>query len=193
MTHPIQTDMKSILLCRERSACLEALEKAVSELEKEPCGNIIPEVQSNLGFALPLASKKEDVAAFPGRIIRIGDTVCTVRSPCFGASRHIARVILTVMHYDNRYRSAMNIRFSDDAIQICKELGYAVASFDRGDEPKDVKETEGSSLEWGTNKILLSASAIPDIIYDRGEVGKEPMIRILGHTPMEVAGKAIQI
>ena len=33
----------------------------------------------------------------------------------------------------------------------------------------------------------------PDLIYDRGEFGKEPMIRILGPTPMAVAEKALAL
>lgn len=177
----------------ERYACLEALEAALSRLEKEPCGNIIPEVQSNLGYALPFSSAKEDVAAFPGRIIKVNRSVRAVRSPCFGASSHIAKIILTAMRHDGRYRSAMNIRFSDEIVGICRNLGYAVETFDRRDEPKDIKEMEGSSLEWGTNEALSRAPAMPDIIFDRGDAGKEPMIRILGQTPAEVVEKAVRI
>jgi hydroxymethylpyrimidine kinase/phosphomethylpyrimidine kinase len=185
--------MAHLLRESERYACLEALESALSKLEGEPCGNIVPEVQSNLGYALPFSSAKEDVAAFPGRIIRVNRDVRSVRSPRFGASSHIARIILTAMRHDSRYRSAMNVRFSNETIGICRELGYAIESFDRRDEPKDIKEMEGSSLEWGTNKVLSRTPAIPDIIFDRGDVGKEPMIRILGQTPAEVVEKAIRV
>lgn len=185
--------MAYLLRESERYGCLKALEAAFARLEEEPCGNIIPEVQSNLGYALPFSSEKEDVAAFPGRIIKVGENVRAVSSPRFGASSHIARIILTAMRYNSRYRSAMNIRFSDETIGICRELGYTIESFDRGDEPKDIKEMEGSSLEWGTNNVLSGTPAIPDIIFDRGDVGKEPMIRILGQTPAEVVGKAVQV
>jgi hydroxymethylpyrimidine/phosphomethylpyrimidine kinase len=30
---------------------------------------------------------------------------------------------------------------------------------------------------------------VPDVIFDRGGVGKEPMIRVLGRDPEEVLGK----
>jgi hydroxymethylpyrimidine/phosphomethylpyrimidine kinase len=33
----------------------------------------------------------------------------------------------------------------------------------------------------------------PDLIYDEGDVGKEPMIRVLGRNPMEVVDKVIRI
>ncbi len=185
--------MAYLLRESERYGCVEALRAALSILEEEPCGNIVPEVQSNLGYALPLSSEREDVAAFPGRIIKVGRNVRAVSHPRFGASSHIARIILTAMRHDSRYRSAMNIRFSDKMIGVCRELGYAIESFDRGDEPKDIKEMEGSSLEWGTNNVLSKTPAMPDIIFDRGDVGKEPMIRILGQTPAEVVEKAVQV
>jgi len=185
--------MAHLLRESERYRCLQDLEQAVSRLEEEPCGNIIPEVQSNLGYALPFSSAKEDVAAFPGRIIRVNGQARTVRSPRFGASSHIAKIILTVMRHDSRYRSAMNVRFSEEAVRVCRDLGFTVESFDRSDEPKDIKETEGSSLEWGTALVLSRNPAVPDIIFDRGDTGKEPMIRILGKTPAEVVEKAVMI
>jgi hydroxymethylpyrimidine kinase/phosphomethylpyrimidine kinase len=183
------------LLLREsgRRECLEALDAALSRLEEEPCGNIIPEVQSNLGYALPFPSGKEDVAAFPGRIIKVDRNARAVRYPRFGASSHIARIILTAMGKDSRYRSAMNIRFSDEIVAICRDLGYLVESFDRRDEPQDIKEREGSSLEWGTREVLSRTPAVPDMIFDRGDAGKEPMIRVLGKTPAEVVEKALRV
>ena len=55
-----------------------------------------------------------------------------------------------------------------------------------------VKEKEGSSLEWGTESVLSRETEVPDIIFDRGDVGKEPMIRVLGRTPDEVVGKVLE-
>lgn len=177
----------------ERYQCLESLKSALEVLTKEKCGGMIPEVQSNLGYALPFATSAKDVAAFPGRIIRVGDDCRTVCDPSFGASHHIAGIILTVMKHDPACRSAMNIRYSEGALKACKTLGYDCDSFDRSAEPADIKAKEGSSLEWGTEMVLARCDKIPDIIYDRGEMGKEPMIRILGKTPVEVVNKVLAI
>jgi hydroxymethylpyrimidine/phosphomethylpyrimidine kinase len=87
----------------------------------------------------------------------------------------------------------MNIRFSEGLIEKCEFLGWKVGAFDRGEEPDDVKEQEGSSLEWGTEQVLSKESTIPDIIYDRGDVGKEPMIRVLGRNPDEVVDKVLRL
>jgi hydroxymethylpyrimidine/phosphomethylpyrimidine kinase len=177
----------------ERYRCLNDLKTALQTLAKEKCGLMIPEVQSNLGYALPFARRAEDVAAFPGRIVRVGEDCRTVCEPAFGASRHIARIILTLMKYDPAYRSAMNIRFSEEMLKACAALGYDCDHFDRSAEPSDLKLKEGSSLEWGTDAVLSRRNNIPDIIFDRGEVGKEPMIRVLGKTPLDVVNKVLAI
>ena len=153
---------------------------------------MIPEVQSNLGYALPYAQGPKDVAAFPGRISRFHDSVAALSSPEYNASRHIANIILTVMKQDLRFRSAMNIRFSENIIQACRSAGFTVRSFDRSGEPTQIKEREGSSLEWGTEQVLREGG-IPDIIFDRGDVGKEPMVRIIGKNPDEVVRKVFKV
>ena len=42
-------------------------------------------------------------------------------------------------------------------------------------------------------RALEKLDQIPDAIYDEGEKGKEPMIRVLGKNPMEVSNKVLRI
>jgi hydroxymethylpyrimidine kinase/phosphomethylpyrimidine kinase len=177
----------------ERYRCIEELKRAITRLKEERTGNVIPEIQSNFGYALPGAASADEVAAVPGRIIRVGENVETLHDPAFWASSHIARVILAVMRFDGCFRSAMNIRFSEDIVDTLKALKFGVTSFDRAGEPKNVKRREGSSLEWGTTVALERHKSIPDAVFDRGGVGKEPIVRILGRTPAEVADKVIRV
>ena len=170
-----------------------AVADAFHKLQDARIGHLIPEVQSNLGYALEGAATPGDVVAFPGRIVRLQDSIAAVAGPQPGASRHIAKIILTVLRYDRRYRSAMNIRYSPEIVARCRAQGLRVAEFDRRDEPRGVKEAEGSTLEWGTNLVLSRSSTIPDIIFDTGDAGKEPMVRVLGTAPMDVADKIIEI
>ena len=81
----------------ERYQVVQELKRAVEILKEEKIGDLIPEVSSNLGYALPQAEGIEDVAAFPGRIVRFKDSVATSSDPEYGVSRHIANIILTVM------------------------------------------------------------------------------------------------
>jgi hydroxymethylpyrimidine kinase/phosphomethylpyrimidine kinase len=176
----------------ERLSVLSDLKAAFEKLRKSKVGALIPEVQSNLGYALPYAQGPEDVAAFPGRISRFHDSVATLSGPEYNTSRHVANIILTVMKRDSQFRSALNIRFSDEIIRACSSAGFTVRSFDRSDEPIEIKEREGSSLEWGTEQVLKNGE-IPDMIFDRGDVGKEPMVRIIGKTPDEVVRKVFRV
>jgi len=178
----------------ERYRVIEALGAAVARLQgEEGIGRIIPEVSSNLGYALPFAQAQGDVGAFPGRIIRVGDTIATINPPAFGASQHIASIILAVMRHDPSCRSAMNIAYSPPLLQACKEREFSTLGFDRGKEPQEAREEEGRSLEWGVEDVLKRAAEVPDAIYDEGGWGKEPMIRVLGRDPGEVVQKVIEI
>jgi len=177
----------------ERYRCIEELKQAIARLKGEWTGNVIPEIQSNFGYALPFALSTADVAGVPGRIIRVGESAETLHDPAYGASSHVAKVILAVMRFDGSYRSAMNIRFSEEIVDILNALKFDVASFDRAREPAEVKLREGSSLEWGTTDALSRHKGIPDAVFDRGGDGKEPIVRILGRSPAEVADKILKI
>ncbi len=176
----------------ERYRVIQEVKGALERLKQKSMGHLIPEVSSNLGYALPGAESIEDVAAFPGRIVRLKDTVASLGDPEFGASRHIAKIILTVMNFDSEYCSAMNIRYSRESIAQLRRKGFLIGQFDRRQEPRQVKKREGSSLEWGVHEVLRKLKKVPDFIYDEGDVGKEPMIRVLGKNPLEVVNKALK-
>jgi hydroxymethylpyrimidine/phosphomethylpyrimidine kinase len=176
----------------ERYRVLDALARAAQTIRESPSLlQLAPEVQSNLGYALPGATTYDEVAAFPGRIVRLPEGLAPARPPAFGASRHIASVILAAMQHYPWLRSTMNICFSEALLEKANEQGLVAAEFDRAREPKEVKEREGSSLEWGTGEAIRGTSEIPDLIFDRGDVGKEPMVRILGADPDDVLRKAL--
>jgi hydroxymethylpyrimidine/phosphomethylpyrimidine kinase len=118
--------------------------------------------------------------------------VTTYSDPEFGASQHVANIILTVMKFDSDYCSAMNIRYSRETVTQLKKRGFLVGRFERRGEPRKVKEREGSSLEWGVGEVLRKMRGVPDFICDEGGVGKEPMIRVLGKNPMEVVQKILK-
>ena len=182
-----------ILKMEARQEVLTELRLALARLLAEPAGRIIPEIRSNLGYALPGASSPDEVAAVPGRISQIGDRVVAFAEPAFSASRHVAKVILAANRHDPETRSAMAIRYSPEILEACRELGYQIADFSRAEEPTDVKEKEGSSLEWGTSRALEGMDDTPAVVYDLGEVGKEPIIRILGRDPGQVVDRVLAI
>jgi hydroxymethylpyrimidine kinase / phosphomethylpyrimidine kinase / thiamine-phosphate diphosphorylase len=176
----------------ERFRVLEALKGAAKDLRGRPeLNRLFPEVQSNMGYALPFASDATEVAAFPGRIVRLPEGLEPASPAEFGASRHIAGIILAAMRTYPELRAAMNIAFSEQTLRSAGEKDLLAAGFDRTREPDDVKRREGSTLEWGTLEAIRASTHRPDLIFDRGETGKEPMIRILGTDPQDVIRKLL--
>ncbi|MBW1952749.1 MAG: bifunctional hydroxymethylpyrimidine kinase/phosphomethylpyrimidine kinase [Deltaproteobacteria bacterium] len=177
----------------DRYRVLQQLAAAASWLQAGGIETLIPEVQSNLGYATLFAAGPSDVAAFPGRILKGPQGLIIPRAPEFGASRHIAAVILTALRTHPQLRAAMNIRFFEEVERLAPLLHFKVASFDRSHEPPDIKAKEGSTLAWGVASVLKPGEPAADLIYDRGEWGKEPMIRVLGPDPISVAEKVLAL
>ncbi|MEM4694628.1 MAG: bifunctional hydroxymethylpyrimidine kinase/phosphomethylpyrimidine kinase [Ignisphaera sp.] len=180
----------------ERYKVLEDLKKAIDILEAN--SNIvvplIPEVGMNIAVSLPkpYARSLNDVAAIPGRIVRAGNKIKVVSSPEFGASKHMARAILKAIEYNENVRAVANIKFSERIIEIARELGFTVAFYDRSKEPPEIKSIEGGSIPWGIEQaIKMLNNKVPDIVYHRGDWGKEPMINIFGRTATEVVEKML--
>src|SRR2546426_6248279 len=148
----------------------------------------VPEVGINVGYALPGATSLEDVCALRGRIMRVGDRLERTGSPSFGASRHIARIILTAMRFDPRVRSAINLKYKEKNLSRLKKIGFRVGTFRRGMQPEGT-----STMEWGTEQAIRKLGRVPDVIADHGEVGKEAMVRILGTEPRDLMRKVRRI
>ena len=145
----------------------------------------IPEVGMNFAYALPNAKTRNDVCAVDGRIIKHQERPALCGTIDFGVSKHVASIVLAAMSFDTTMRSAMNIRYSQKTVELCKHIGFAFGTFDRKDEPP----TTSSTMEWGTKYAITALGRVPDIIYDTGSMGKEPMIRVLGKNPEDVLFK----
>jgi hydroxymethylpyrimidine/phosphomethylpyrimidine kinase len=103
----------------------------------------------------------------------------------------VAASILEYMKTNQQVRSALNIKNDKRILTKCTKL-FRVSHYERKLEPKVIKEKEGKSISWGVN-IALSKIPDADIISHSGDVGKEPMIIIFGHTPQEVVDKVKKI
>ncbi len=164
----------------ERKEVRERLTNALKDLTQYMDPRLIPEVGTNIVYALPRAREIQDVAGVLGRIVRLKESVHPVGEIAFGASDHMARAVLTVMKYDPSVRSMANIRFSVTILHIVDELMLEICEFDRSKEPPGAQ-----TMDWGV--AFCCREAVPDVIFDRGAKGKEAMIRIIGEDPVAVA------
>jgi len=176
----------------EKHRVLEDVSKATKMIEDHPeFSPYMAEVGMQVAMALPYASTKWHVAAVEGRIVRLGEKAKAVGCVKFGASDHVASIVLTAMKHDPSKRAALNLRYHQGLVEAFKKLGRVVSTFDRRLEPPEVKAVEGGTLVWGVEEAIKAVGRVPDIVYDLGEVGKEPMIRVLGNSAMDVVEKAL--
>jgi len=175
-------EAESLRICEE-------LSRVVAELEATPgFYRLVPQVGINIAMAPSTACAVEDVIGLSGRIIRIGERARACGWPCRGGSAHMARMALALRQLTGNLGCCMNIKYAEPILAACNELGLSVAKFERELEPEGEK-----TMAWAVRHVLRSLPRPPDLLYDLGSVGKEPMMRILGSTPTEVARKAQMI
>ena len=188
------SSIPSLELVIPTNKLLVELYRIVSMIEDIDCiGTLIPETQSNIVYAKANAKSVDDVAAVRGRIVKIGKKAKAASGVGFGASKHVASAVLAIMQYDKSIRSAINIKYDEQVISICKNLGLKISNYDRMNEPVELKSMEGMSIQWGTEQAVMKLKLIPDIIYHRGDWGKEPMMLLFGKNPFEVYNRVISI
>jgi len=65
--------------------------------------------------------------------------------------------------------------------------------YDRRKEPEEVRKVDGMTVPWGVKQAVNRIGQVPDVIYHRGDVGKEPMIVILGQQAYDLAKHTAQL
>ncbi|MEM4903586.1 MAG: bifunctional hydroxymethylpyrimidine kinase/phosphomethylpyrimidine kinase [Desulfurococcaceae archaeon] len=181
----------------EKYRVLNEVKEAVELLLKNS-GTVlqhVPEVGLNVVEAIDskYASSVDDVAGVVGRIVKAGKKLVAVGPVEFGASSHVARLVLEVMKYDPEIRAAVNVKYSKELVEKAIAKGYVVVFVDRRLEPEEIRRVEGASIPWIVREAFSKATKTPDAIYDVGDVGKEAMIRLLGKTAPDAVKKLLDL
>ena len=175
-----------------RYPTLAETRRCMEMLEKENIYGLIPEVSSNFVVCLPYALNTEETVGVEGRIVRFKDRIHT-HNPWFGVSDHVARFLINIREHDLSVTSSMNIKLTKRIKERCKELSYEISYAPRQDEPGLNKRAEHQTMGWAAHHVMREREKAPDIIIDEGEVGKEPMIRVLAHSPAGLVKKILDI
>ena len=170
------------------------LEKAKKLLEtSSEVVTLVPEVGMNIAMAIPYVENIDDVAAIEGRIVKTCEGARAIGSPKFACSSHLAKYIIEVAKLDRRKRATVNLKFSDKVIKLLKKRGLVVSSYDRAKEPEETKMIEGMTIPWGVKEAISKIGKAPDVIYHRGDIGKEPMIVVFGEQAYDLAKLIVQL
>ncbi|MFX1281364.1 MAG: thiamine-phosphate synthase family protein [Promethearchaeota archaeon] len=154
----------------------------------------IPEVRTNIAGALKNAKKKGDVAGIDGRITIVNGLPKAAGDIKFGVAEHTARLVLTAKEFDTSINFVINLKYTPELIKsIRKNTDLQLEEIDREKQPKEIKNEEFSTMQWLIKESVDKIGRIPDIIWDKGSIGKEPMIRLFGKDATDLIEKLRKI
>ncbi|MCH7966372.1 MAG: bifunctional hydroxymethylpyrimidine kinase/phosphomethylpyrimidine kinase [Thaumarchaeota archaeon] len=152
----------------------------------------IPECQTNFVYSKEKPKSTKDILGISGRIVKTGKHVMIAGNLTYNGSKHVAAALLTMNKRFPQIRSAINLKYQNTTILKIKKSKLTVFNYDRNQEPKNVR-LKSSSIQWGIKSVIKNSKKAPDVIYHKGDFGKEPMIIVFGETPNNVLRKILKI
>lgn len=127
---------------------------------------LIPNVGSNLVQSLPDAATVDDVAGVPGRLFPVNDQLSVPADPEFGASGHVATVLLATRAAGAPARAALNIRYDPAVLERLEDTGHSAVAFD----------PEFEAVRGAIQAVYRPGA---DVLYHTGAFGIEPIVYVL--------------
>jgi hydroxymethylpyrimidine/phosphomethylpyrimidine kinase len=178
----------------EKIEIINQIREIIQFITFKKFSNLIPEVRMNIAGALPNAKDREEVAGVDGRITTVNNMPKAAGDIKFGVAEHTARLVLTAKKYDNSINFAMNIKYSPELIRLIQEnTEFELKEILREKQPEQIKSKEFSTMQWLIKECVDMTGHVPDIIWDKGAMGKEPMIRLFAKTSTEMIEKLREI
>ncbi len=192
-THPSLADCDYCLRAfgdrggRGKDAISEVAD-AVKAIEASPTFvAVMPEVSVNLACLSGNSDSPEDVVAVPGRIVRVRNSARAMRQPEFGASGHMAQVLLMVRKRQRNCRAAINLRYDKKMTRVLKKMGLRIM------EIGDYSDLAGGDPTIDALRRRLAETRIQfEGVADHGGRGIEPNVYLFGRDATGVARLAIR-
>ena len=168
---------------------IEQVEGAVRLIEASTAFvKVMPEVSVNLAFAGKGASSAEDVIAIPGRIVRVRGLARSFMRPEYGASTHLANVLLEVRRVSPRFGAAINLRYDGRMKRVLRRLGSNVLSIG-GSYPEASDDKVVAALKAATSRDVSEF----DTVVDLGGAGVEPSLYLFAEDAVQVVRRSLRI
>lgn len=162
----------------ESAYVLENVRQAERRLRGADILRLAPEVRINIAMALPNAKDGRGVAAFPGRLVELDGELRAVSDPEFGASNHLADLLLRVRKSHREVRAVLCLRDGEDVRRA----------------------TRGADLRFRLLKrvhrellVALPGEEALDAVVDPGDFGIEPITYVLSDSAFSCVEKAERI
>ena len=179
---------------KEQLSVIHQINEIYNFIRMEKFCKLIPEVRTNIAGALKDAKTKEEVAGIEGRITIVNGLPKAAGDIKFGVAEHTARLVLTSKEFDNSINFVMNMKYTPELVEeIQNKTDLKLVEINRENQPKDVKTKEFSTMQWLIKESIEKDGKIPDIIWDKGSIGKEPMLRLFGINSVDMIEKIEKI
>lgn len=168
---------------------IEHVSRAVAMIESsEAFVRVMPQVSVNVTYAHGEATSVDDVVAMPGRIVKAHGKARAFMRPEFGASTHLARVLLEAKSRMKSFNAAINLKYDKQTEKILRRLKLRILRIG-GVYPQGVDDPVVESLR---QKMKESRGEF-DAIVDAGGPGLEPNLYLFATDAVEVASLAIKV
>lgn len=132
------TQLRSPRILSEKQTITKTVKDALKILEETPAVvKLMPEVRMNIAMALANAANPMEVVAVPGRLVPLHGRVTAVSDPEFGASHHLASILI-----ETGKKAVINIKYTNEICSCLKMLRLSMGKSVK--EPADVLIDEGS-------------------------------------------------
>jgi len=149
---------------------------------------VMPEISVNIASLEGDSDSVDDVVAVPGRIVRVRNSARAMSPPEYGASKHMARVLLLVRRRMPEYRATLNLKYDRRIAGVLKRLGLRTMNLG-GYGAAGSEDPAVNAL----NARLLESNEEFDALVDQGGRGIEPSLYLFGRSAPEVASTAVRI
>lgn len=185
---------RGIFVARTENDMIEKeLANAISKfINLKDISKYIPEVQTNFVFARKSPKSLNDILGVSGRIVKVENNAVVAGSLKYGGSRHVGSAVLQMTKKFPAIRSCVNIKYDKEFIKKAIAKKLSVSHYERKSEPLKNRTKEGNTISWGIKSAIKSSKPV-DLIFHKGDLGKEPMIMIFGTSPNAVLDKLTKI
>ncbi len=144
---------------------------------EEKFGQLIPEIGCQFVYIVKGSNIQEDIAGFPGRIVKLKGKGKIVSYPEFGQSSTLANILLYFQQHGSPFRSIISLKKTNENLRMIKE------------EKHIVNTTEGDK-NWKETLELIPKEDIKqiEVVADSGGHGLEPILYIFNENPLKLAG-----
>lgn len=170
---------------------VEHVEAALRQVEGSSLFvRVMPEVSVNVAYAPEGARSAEDVVAIPGRIVRVRGQARSFMRPEYGASTHLAAILLEVERWQTALRAAMNIRYDERMSKVLARLRVKQVTIGRS-YPADAQDKVLGALR--ARLSTPGGAGGFEAVVDLGGEGVEPSLYLFAEDATKVVRRALQI